>query len=214
MSPFSASPPSSSPGINLRPRSTNTGDILVFDALNLQVLNIVQAHKAPVAHVAVNSDGTMMATASEKGTVVRVHSLPDAQKLYQFRRGSYPARVYSITFNLVSSLLCVSSDQETIHIFKLANPQGNRGDFHDSHEFPAFPVASNVAQSGDKRASRELAGSVSRALKKSVTGYLPDMLTEMWDPQRDFANLKLKGATPRVRSIVAVNRFPFMLSFI
>ena len=58
-------------------------------------------------------------------------SIPNAQKLYQFRRGSYPARIHSISFNLVSSLLCVSSDTETVHIFKLggnaSGPGGNAG---------------------------------------------------------------------------------------
>ena len=54
-------------------------------------------------------------------------SIPNAQKLYQFRRGSYPARIHSISFNLVSSLLCVSSDTETVHIFKSENAGANNG---------------------------------------------------------------------------------------
>lgn len=54
-------------------------------------------------------------------------SIPNAQKLYQFRRGSYPARIHSISFNLVSSLLCVSSDTETVHIFKLGGNTGGPG---------------------------------------------------------------------------------------
>lgn len=61
----------------------------------------------------------MLATASDKGTVIRVFSIPSAQKLYQFRRGSYASRIYSIAFNAVSSLLAVSSASETVHIFKL-----------------------------------------------------------------------------------------------
>lgn len=39
--------------------------------------------------------------------------------MHEFRRGSYPARIFSISFNAVSTLLCVSSDTETVHIFKL-----------------------------------------------------------------------------------------------
>jgi len=197
-SPFSASPPVPSNTIGMgRSRSTNTGDVLVFDALNLQVLNIVQAHKSPVAYIAINNDGTMMATASEKGTVVRVHSLPDAQKLYQFRRGSYSAHVYCITFNLVSTLLCVSSDQETVHIFRLMRDSADRTGFE-----PEFGFDGTVAE---KRTSREMGGIIGRAIKKNVAGYLPDMLTEIWEPSRDFASLKLKSTRPKVRSIVAVN---------
>lgn len=43
-----------------------TGDVEVLDALSLQLVNIVQAHKSPVSHVVMNSEGTLLATASEK----------------------------------------------------------------------------------------------------------------------------------------------------
>jgi len=39
--------------------------------------------------------------------------------MYQFRRGSMPSRIYSMSFNTTSTLLCVSSATETVHIFKL-----------------------------------------------------------------------------------------------
>jgi len=42
-----------------------------------------------------------------------------------------------------------------------------------------------------------------RNLAGSVGGYLPNTLTEMWDPQRDFAFLKLP--TTGVRSVVALS---------
>jgi autophagy-related protein 18 len=52
-----------------------------------------------------------------------VWSIPGAEKLYQFRRGTREARIYSINFNLVSSLLAVSSAHDTVHIFKLGGQQ-------------------------------------------------------------------------------------------
>lgn len=96
--------------------------MLLFDAASLSVTNIVQAHKSPVAFVALNSTGTLLATASDKGTVIRVFSVPNGDRLHEFRRGSYPAKIYSISFNTASTLLCVSSDTETVHIFKLVGP--------------------------------------------------------------------------------------------
>lgn len=88
--------------------------------------NIIQAHKTPISSLALNSTGSLLATSSDKGTVIRVFSVPGAQKLYQFRRGTYNAKIYSIAFNAVSSLLAVSSDTETVHIFKLS-PGGGAG---------------------------------------------------------------------------------------
>lgn len=109
-SPFSGSSNAQTPG-----------DVMIFDLLSLQVSNIIQAHKTPISHLAINATGTLLATASDKGTVVRVFSVPGAQMVGQYRRGAYPARIYSISFNAVSTLLSVSSDTETVHIFKLNN---------------------------------------------------------------------------------------------
>jgi autophagy-related protein 18 len=51
-----------------------------------------------------------------------VWSIPGAEKLYQFRRGTREARIHSINFNVVSTLLAVSSAHDTVHIFKLGPP--------------------------------------------------------------------------------------------
>ncbi|CEI98878.1 Putative WD repeat domain phosphoinositide-interacting protein [Rhizopus microsporus] len=51
-------------------QSSNTlyvsGDVELFDALGPQTTNIVQAHKSPVSCLSMNSEGTLLATASEK----------------------------------------------------------------------------------------------------------------------------------------------------
>lgn len=114
------------------PSSSSPGDVLLFDALSLSVTNIVQAHKTPLACVSLNSTGSMLATASDKGTVIRVFSVPNGDKIAQFRRGTYPAKIYHISFNTMSTLLAASSDTETIHIFKLTkdgkeNKDGSKG---------------------------------------------------------------------------------------
>ncbi|CAO3599452.1 unnamed protein product [Absidia cylindrospora] len=187
-----------------------TGDVEIFDALSLQLINIVQAHKSPLSSITMNSDGTLLATASEKGTVIRVFSIPDASKVYQFRRGSYPAKIYSMSFNLVSSLLCVSSDTETVHIFKLAlgaapGLNGNSG----------FNPNSLAAHEQQEPEARGRSGSVGQMLRRSslhfgrniagsVGSYLPEMLTEIWEPARDFASLKLPSGSG-AQSLVALS---------
>lgn len=109
------------------PNSTHvaptTGEVLLFDAVKLEAVNVLEAHRSPLSCMAFNTEGTLMATASDKGTIIRVFSIPEAQKLYQFRRGSMPSRIFSMAFNITSTLLCVSSATETVHIFKLGPPQ-------------------------------------------------------------------------------------------
>lgn len=119
-SPFSNSVPSAAP---VTSSTQSAGDVILFDALSLSVTNIVQAHKTSLACVQLNSTGTLLATASDKGTVIRVFSVPNGDNVAQFRRGTYSARIFSIAFNPVSSLLAVSSDSETVHIYKLSGGQ-------------------------------------------------------------------------------------------
>lgn len=82
-------------------------------------MQIISAHKNPIAITAFNLNGSLLATASEKGTVIRVYSIPDCQCRFEFRRGTFPAKICGISFNNNSTFLCVTSDSETIHIFRL-----------------------------------------------------------------------------------------------
>ncbi|GAK68242.1 WD40 repeat-like protein [Moesziomyces antarcticus] len=197
------------------------GDVLIFDLLSLSVTNVIQAHKTPISALALNATGTLLATASDKGTVIRVFSVPAAHKLHQFRRGSYAARIYSINFNAVSSLLAVSSDTETVHIFKLASSSGSKSAMvvgsDGASDTSSPPGSANGGRVGGYEAMMArpkqgggLGGSLRRrsmALGKGITGsvggYLPNSLTEMWEPARDFAFLKLP--TPGVSSVVALS---------
>jgi autophagy-related protein 18 len=122
--------------------------------------------------------------------VIRVFSIPSADKVFQFRRGSYSAKIYSMSFNLVSSLLCVSSDTETVHIFKLST--------NDTMEDNAsFDNNDHHLSSRQRRSSFQ-------NISRSVGSFLPDRLTDMWEPSRHFSSLKLPNAG--VRSLVALSR--------
>ncbi|KAI9599540.1 WD40-repeat-containing domain protein [Syncephalis fuscata] len=206
-SPASAGSPFVNPSDTAQHGTTTTGTVYIFDTLSLQTVNTAQAHKSPLAYVVTNAEGTMMATASDKGTVIRVFSLPDGQKLYQFRRGSYPTRIHCISFNLVSSLLCVSSDHETVHIFKLSDGNNN-DDINATGSIGRATAAYGDNNSTQGRSSGGVskmlrASSIKKAVGKNMAGYLPDVLTEMWEPARDFAHLKLKSAG--VQSLVALS---------
>ena len=61
--------------------------------------------------------------------MIRVFSVPSGQKIYQFRRGSYPTRIFSISFNISNTLLAVSSESDTIHIFKLGDTEATQDNY-------------------------------------------------------------------------------------
>ncbi|KAG0055950.1 autophagy protein [Gryganskiella cystojenkinii] len=178
-----------------------SGDVLIFNALTLQVVNIVQAHKTSVSNISINAEGTMLATASDKGTVIRIFSIPNAQRLYQFRRGSQSARIFSLSFNLVSTLLCVSSDTDTVHIFKLGGSSPTSSSSATSASQRSMPEGFNRASVSS--VIRRQSMHIGKSLAGSVGSYLPGVVTEIFEPSRDFAYLKLPSAG--VHSVIALS---------
>lgn len=80
------------------PSSTSAGTVVVHDCINLHVVCEVAAHNSPLAAVSLTPDGALLATASERGTVIRVHCLPQAARVYTFRRGTLSATIRSLAF--------------------------------------------------------------------------------------------------------------------
>lgn len=67
-----------------------------------------------------------VATASRKGTLLRVWDVQQRRLLAELRRGSDTAVLYCIAFSPDSTYLCCSSDKGTIHVFALKEPALNR----------------------------------------------------------------------------------------
>ncbi|KAI5363307.1 Putative WD40/YVTN repeat-like-containing domain superfamily [Septoria linicola] len=237
-------------------KETISGDVLLYDLNKMEEVTVIQAHQAPLSYIAINNTGTLMATSSEKGTVIRVFSIPSGKKLYQFRRGSMPARIYCMSFNATSTLLCVSSATETVHIFKLAPPGSNphnnntssstsppssprHGSFSSLHERSESPSQTDLDSSQHHQQTQSLDGdpsalasapqprqpgfmslvrrtsqNVSTSLVSRATGYLPSSVTEMWEPQRDFAWVRVPRSSngQPVRCVVAMaNNVPHVM---
>mmetsp|Transcript_81905 Transcript_81905/g.244211 ORF Transcript_81905/g.244211 Transcript_81905/m.244211 type:complete len:422 (-) Transcript_81905:129-1394(-) len=86
--------------------------------------NIVAAHQSAIAAMSMDCTSTLLATASGKGTILRVYDTAGGVKLQELRRGVEGAEIHSLTFSKTGDFLAVSSDKGTIHIFAVcrANP--------------------------------------------------------------------------------------------
>ncbi|XP_025828898.1 WD repeat domain phosphoinositide-interacting protein 4 [Agrilus planipennis] len=84
------------------------------------------AHRNELGCIALNQQGTRIATASNKGTLIRVWDSSTRKLLIELRRGSDPATVYCINFSRDSDFLCCSSDKGTVHIFAIKNANLNK----------------------------------------------------------------------------------------
>lgn len=159
------------------------GDVLIFDALNLSTVNVIEkAHKGSISTLAFNDDGTLLATSSTKGTVIRVFSIPEAKKLYEFRRGSYPARIFSIAFSRDSSLLAASSESGTVHVFQV------------------------------DKAAASTSGSSMTASFMGFSSYLPEVVSDIWQPVRAFAQVKLPSPCPSLCGIAKGNDLIYVVT--
>lgn len=104
-------------------QSIRNGDVIIFDCKSLQPVTVIDAHKTHIAAMAFSHDGTLLATASDKGTIVRIFSVETGLKLYQFRRGTYNTKIFSLAFSPSNMFLIASSATGTVHIFRLGEEE-------------------------------------------------------------------------------------------
>jgi WD40 repeat protein len=79
----------------------------------------IKAHKSQISCIVLSFYNEFLATASEKGTIIRIFRIKDGLLLQELRRGTEYAEIYSIAFNKENTFLCCSSDKGTIHVFNL-----------------------------------------------------------------------------------------------
>eukprot|EP00736_Rhodelphis_marinus_P012942 Rmarinus@m.16444 len=175
------------------------GSVVIYDALSLTTLNHIQAHQTPVTKLCFNFEGTLLGSTSERGTVVRVFSVPQARRVQALRRGSTTAAIHSMSFNLSSSLLCVSSNTGTCHVFKIDPDAGVDASIESSH---GGKEAGNSAAGPSTNDDKKSSGLLARHAKSLASSYLPEVISNMWEPLRDFAHIKLKESGPHQ---IAVN---------
>lgn len=82
----------------------------------------VLAHDSPLAALALDASGTMLATASDKGTIVRLYDTENGMRKQELRRGADRAEIHSLAFSPTGEHLSVSSDKGTIHVFVVGRP--------------------------------------------------------------------------------------------
>ncbi|XP_057439301.1 autophagy-related protein 18a-like [Lotus japonicus] len=79
----------------------------------------ISAHDSRIACFALTLDGQLIATASSKGTLVRIYDTDHGTLLQEVRRGANAAEIFSLAFSSCAQWLAVSSDKGTVHVFSL-----------------------------------------------------------------------------------------------
>jgi WD40 repeat protein len=103
------------------PSSSTIGEFVItnIDTVDLPSAGVsCSAHKSRLACLQMNSSGTLIASASVTGTIIRVFGTKSSSKLYEFRRGLQCVEISSLLFCPLDALLLAGSSSGTVHIFK------------------------------------------------------------------------------------------------
>lgn len=112
--------------VNTDPNSTviaypdKTQGIVRVKFYDKEFSQVISAHESHIAALSINAEGTLLATASDKGTLIRIFNATTSSLLQEVRRGTEKTVIYNIVFNQNSSLLATTSGRGTVHIFSLA----------------------------------------------------------------------------------------------
>ena len=208
------------------PGSETEGTVVVHDALNLCSITEVRAHRSPLAAIALNADGTMVATASARGTVIRVTSLPSGTKMWSFRRGATSSTIQSLNFGAMTfnpPLLCVSSDKGTAHVFAIEGEPRELDQDENRGNVDASPSSTNGATQSTSVVANTLAksrggvfGKLANFAGAAVTGISTRVQPKKMiaaarsamEPSRAIATVKLPHTQSTKWSVCALQPTP------
>ncbi|KAL7468590.1 hypothetical protein ACHAXS_008820 [Conticribra weissflogii] len=171
-------------GLVLACPSTQRGQVRV-ELYGLRRTTFVDAHESALGALALSVDGSLLATASERGTVIRLFDtrgvavggggraardsissagsgkdttmVSSSVPLREFRRGVDRATISCLTFSLDSCWIGCASDHRTVHVFQATDP--NNSNSNDS--------LSNV-DANKSKSSSSMTGKAMRMLPKLV----------------------------------------------
>lgn len=176
----------------------HTGQVRI-ELYDRKQTKFISAHNTPLVCLTLSMDGKRLATASDKGTLVRVWNTADGQLLQELRRGTEPAHIHSIAFSKHCDWLAVSSDKGTVHVFALGPNVVTGSDDSDPNKAPDGPAAGAAAVQQQQQQGGGLGapggGGVrhnpTSMISNLVKSYVPIPLPKYFTSEWSFAQYKL-----------------------
>ena len=81
--------------------------------------SVINAHDTEIGAIAVNTDGTLLASASMRGHIIKIFSTDSGEVMQELKRGNSKAEIKEIVFHPSLYLLACTSSKASIHIFEL-----------------------------------------------------------------------------------------------
>eukprot|EP01018_Ginkgo_biloba_P017886 Gb_28411 [translate_table: standard] len=145
----------------------------------LKKTKFISAHDSRIACFTLTLDGRLLATASTKGTLVRIFNTLDGTRLQEVRRGADRAEIYSLAFSFNAQWLAVSSDKGTVHIFGLSIP-GAGEDPRSVDAAQGLPGTCNSPPSSNGSLGVPSLGANPSSSLSFMRGVLPKYFSSQW----------------------------------
>ncbi|KAL3239999.1 phosphatidylinositol-3,5-bisphosphate binding protein HSV2 [Nakaseomyces bracarensis] len=167
---------------------------------NFLPTTIIKAHRGPIRLVKINNQGTMVATCSNKGTLIRIFSTHNGTLIREFRRGLDRADIYDMSFSPHGTRLAVVSDKQTLHIFQVL-------------PISDVPAVENVVHDNGNSVGRASLSPVPlqrQSPKTNQVHSLRNLVPQQWKPRyldSVWSMCKIHLKNPRIRN--NINDFEF-----
>ncbi|OLY82876.1 Autophagy-related protein 18 [Smittium mucronatum] len=178
-----------------------TSDVMVFDGNTCEAVSIIQAHKGQISCLAINPDGTLLATASEKSenspkSENDLNEIPRTSSLEQLPPGPSSWNG-DFSINSISNPNKNPQSEQNSHYLDYS-PSGIAVNYTNEESLPESTFNSTSTtntnsnpESNGNRTKSSWRGLIDRKFIGKAASYMPGSLTKMLEPTRDFAFIKL-----------------------
>ncbi|KAM1020416.1 hypothetical protein ACFX13_042388 [Malus domestica] len=171
-----------------------------IEHFGLNLTKLINAHDSHIACLTLTMDGLLLATASNKGTLIRIFNTMDGTRLQEVRRGVDRAEIYSIALSPNVQWLAASSDKGTVHIFSLrVRVFGEVLSAHNSAQGAAM-FQQNSSNSLDPLISPSTGANSSSSLS-----FMGGVLPKYFSSERSFARFHLPEDTQFITAFGSQN---------
>ncbi|ORZ31868.1 WD40-repeat-containing domain protein [Catenaria anguillulae PL171] len=184
---------------------TLSGQLPLGQPLPSHHVVLIKAHDSSVRALALSPTGALAATASDRGTLIRVWDTATGAMTRELRRGADPAQIHSLVFSADGSRLVVVSDKATVHVFHIGAPDtpissasggGNAGSSSTSSSSPATIPHATSSSTNSRRASAEyhqsgFVGSPPSTNTRSHLSFLTPLLPSYFNSEWSSSSCKI-----------------------
>ncbi|GAA5943903.1 uncharacterized protein JCM15063_006542 [Sporobolomyces koalae] len=89
-------------------------------------VSIIVAHTSALSALSTTPSGSLLATTSKQGTLVRVWDPTSSHLVKELRRGTDTAEIFGLSFRRDGGAIAVSSDKGTVHVWNLRTTREDR----------------------------------------------------------------------------------------